>query len=536
MGKKVVHTRGAGRSVAIGRLPKALAGRATRGTQWDPTQISAMAPAAAERNESRPYTTRYPISNEAFEKLKANAPQARLRKATAQQVRDSNRSREELGARPMSLLAASPELQPSAAPTGAANFAGLTATGWRPPDCTMAVGPLHVLVSVNSSVAIYTKTGAIAVQPRTLTDWFANVVQRMTIFDPKALYDQHEGRWVLLAVAFQNSPKKSLYLLSISDTADPLGPWKNFALDAMKDGVVDSNFWADFPGLGVDSQALYVTSNQFAFDGGFQYAKIRVISKVGLYSGGAVPFYDFVRMQNADGSMAFTVQPCHTFGAPQAEYLVNTRFPAGKTLTLWRITNPTAATPTLARQEVAVSPYQLAPNAEQNGGAPPLNTGDVRALHAVFRGGTVWTSFTTAHNWGGSNKASVQWCEVNPTAPSVIQQGVYGATGSHSYFPALCPDNNGNMILVFSRSSTTEFGSIYYTGRRASDPLGTLQNSTLLKAGVAHYVGTDSHGRNRWGDYNGIAADPAVARQIWFYSEFASAPNTWATWIGSAFF
>ena len=37
-------------------------------------------------------------------------------------------------------------------------------------------------------------------------------------------------------------------------------------------------------------------------------------------------------------------------------------------------------------------------------------------------------------------------------------------------------------------------------------------------------------------DYNGVAADPANSRVVWFYSEFASAVNTWSTWVGSAFF
>lgn len=112
----------------------------------------------------------------------------------------------------------------------------------------------------------------------------------------------------------------------------------------------------------------------------------------------------------------------------------------------------------------------------------------------------------------------------------------FGAARFHYFFPASCPDNNGNMIMVISRCGPSEFGSIVYTGRRSIDPLGSLQASTMLKAGVANYVALDGGGRNRWGDYNGVAADPANARIVWFCSEFASAPNTWATWIGSSFF
>ena len=55
------------------------------------------------------------------------------------------------------------------------------------------------------------------------------------------------------------------------------------------------------------------------------------------------------------------------------------------------------------------------------------------------------------------------------------------------------------MTMVFSFSSTTRFAGILYTGRRSTDPAGLLQPSALLKEGLAHYVGLDDLGRNRWG-------------------------------------
>jgi hypothetical protein len=528
--------RGSARGGGSGYRGKALPGRTRAGTPWSPAAApGASAAEPREIREERPYTSRYPISNEEFEALKTAAPRARLSKAIAPAAKDSGKKLETAGLA-VAPMALEPGLEPVAAPTGATNFAGIAATGWIPPDCTMAVGPQHVLLSVNSSLAIYGKTGGQPVLERTLTQWFANVVQGMTIFDPKALYDQHAGRWVLLAVAVQKAPPASLHLVSISASADPLGPWRNYRFDATLDGSAATNNWADFPALGVDNQALYVTSNMFAFGGNFQYAKIRVIPKAGPYSGGAAPYTDFVKMKNADNTLAFTIQPCHTFGAPQVEYLVNSGFPSGNTLTLWEITNP-AGTPVLTRKQLPVSPYSVPPNADQSGGAPPLNSGDVRVLHAVFRGDSVWTALTTAHSWGtGPNRAAVLWCQIRAAVPALVQQGVYGASNLHYFYPAPCPDSNGNLTLVFSRSGPSGFGSILHTGRRSTDPLGQLQASVLLKAGVAHYAALDNGGRNRWGDYNGIAADPANPRLVWLYSMFASAPDTWATWVGSSFF
>lgn len=525
----------AGTTTAREYKAKTARGSAARGVVYKPDAPERAAAASlVERMEPRPKTTsRYPIPNEEFERLKAKAPKAKLPRTTAVLAKDA-RKRRAVAAAPTTAPEA-PGTEPVEAPTPSGNFAGITATGWLPPDCTLAVGPNHVLLSVNSSLAVHTKAGAPVLQ-RTLTQWFANIVQGLTIFDPKALYDQHAGRWVVMAVAVSSDPKTSLHLVSISTTSNPAGSWRNYQFDARLNGTTSTNNWADFPALGVDNQALYITSNMFAFGGGFQYAKLRVIPKAGPYAGGAAPYFDFWGMKNADGSVAFTLQPCHTFGAPQVEYLVNSAFPSGNFLTVWQVTNGGTA-PALVRRQVTVSPYSLAPNADQPGGATALNTGDVRVLHAVFRGDSIWTAFTTAHRWGtASNRAAVQWCQIRAAAPAVVQQGVFGASSGHYFYPAICPDGNGNVTLVFSRSSTSEFGTIAFTGRRAGDPLGTMQGSAVLKAGTAKYVALDGGGRNRWGDYNGVAADPANSRVVWYYSMYASATNTWATWVGASFF
>jgi hypothetical protein len=497
---------------------------------------AAGAPARLEElREPRPYKTRYPIADAEFQRLKDRAVKAKIPQYLKTAVADVPKKKEAALGMAMPAMADVAAVPPAKAPTPSGQFAGISATGWIPPDCTMAVGPNHVLLAVNSSLAIHNKVGGAVVLQRTLTQWFAGAATGLTIFDPKALYDQHAGRWVLLAVAFKTAPNQSVFLLSVSATSNPLGQWRNYVFDAMKDGSKATNNWADYPSLGVDSHALYFTANMFAFGGGFQYAKIRVVPKAGPYSGAVAPYWDFVGMKNPDNTVAFTIQPCHTFGAPQVEYLVNSQFPNGNSLTLWHI-NAALPVPSMTRSSVKTSAYSLPPNADQKGGPLPLNTGDIRVLHAVFRGDSIWTVLTTIRNWGSGNRAAIHWFQIRAATNVLVQEGVFGAKSLHYFYPALCPDNNGNAVMVFSRSGSTQFGSIAYTGRRATDPLGKMQASASLKAGVAHYQALDNQGRNRWGDYNGIGADPGNARVIWMYSEFASAPNVWATWVGSAFF
>ena len=531
--KKTVRTASKSAAEYKGR---ALHGKAAKGKEMDPSAPMPMAAVGlVELNEPRPGKTRYPISEQEFVKLKEASHKKKLGKSTVTAAKDGGK-KTELGPQALGSFDVMAAAEPAAAPTPVTNFEGIPATGWIPPDCTMATGPAHVLVSVNSSVAIYNKTGGAPVMQKTLTVWFANVVQNMTVFDPKALYDQHAGRWVLLAVGIRQNPNQSVFLLSVSNTSNPLGPWRNYVFNASLNGSTPTNNWADYPALGVDNQSLYVTANMFQFGGGFQYSKIRVIPKAGPYSGGVATYTDFFNMKNANNTVAFTIQPCHTFGVPGAEFLVNSLFPSGQSLTLWRITGPPNA-PVLTRTTVQAGAYSLPPNANQMLGGAPLNTGDVRVLHAVCRGGSVWCALTTAKNWGGaSNQASIHWFQINSGASNLVQQGVYGAAGFHYFYPAPTVDTNGNMIMVFSRCGATQFGSILYTGRKSTDPLGTLQASALLKAGVANYVATDGSGRNRWGDYAGVSVDPTNGRDVWVYSMFASAVNTWGTWIGSSRF
>jgi hypothetical protein len=499
----------------------------------------------AELNRPRPSPSRYPIDQETFAALEAAALRVKLpTKKGSREVRDKGKKDELALSAGMALAPGAALLEePAAAPVALGNFQGIVDTGWFPPDCTAAAGPQHVLVAVNSSAAVYTKAGAVAQPARPLSTWFGNVISGAKIFDPRALYDQQANRWILLAAALPSDvgSQQSFFLLSVSQSADPLGGWWNWKLDATKDGSAATNNWADYPCLGVDNQAVYLTANMFKFGGNFAYAKLRILNKAPLLTGGTATWFDFTKLQNLDSpaSLAFTVQPCHTFGAPEAECLINSYFKATATqnqLTLWSVKNPTTA-PVLTRRTVATDPYGQPPLADQQGGGTGLNAGDVRVLNAVSRGGSVWAVLTTAHNWGETvNRTAAHWFQINATSGAVVQQGIYGSRGLHYFYPAVMPDTNGNMFMVCCRSGTSEYASIRYTGRKSTDPLGQLQPSVLLKAGAGNSQRIDTQGRNRWGDYAGIAVDPGDQRQVWFYSMFADVGNKWGTWVGAARF
>jgi hypothetical protein len=435
------------------------------------------------------------------------------------------------------------------APSILASFDAIAQTPWRPPDNSIAVGPNDVLIAVNTDLAGYTKTGTLRFRWPNMTTLFSLVTPAgATLFDPRLAYDHYTQRWIVVVAARRNSPAGSWILVGVSQGPDPAGSYWIWATDAMVDGTNPTNNWADYPMLGFDSQAIYISSNMFQVGGGFQYPKLRVLNKAELYSGGTGPghnirWYDFWNLKNPDGSVAFTVQPAVHFrgtgGNPPA-YLVNALWPTGNVLTMWTLSNPLAfwsgGTSTLAKDAINCRTYDIPPSAIQPGTTTRLVTNDSRLLNVIYQnvGGTqhLWTCHTSAHTWAGDSEARavVQWYEIDVPSKAVVQQNAYGRAGSYYFFPAIQTDISRNAYLVFTRSGASEFGQVRQTGRRVSDPANDLQGSVLVKSGESSYTG------ERWGDYLGICRDGGDASAVWMYGEYAGTGDTWATRVCNAQF
>src|SRR2546423_2630943 len=173
-----------------------LRGKAARAKELNPAKKVAAALAAwSEVKIPKPRKTRYPISLQEFERRNSDAVtvKRKLDRRGVTVVHDKKKGKKQEVALLMMPAAAAGGLPSGAAVstlTALSAFEGIPATTWLPPDCTMAAGPSHVIASVNSTIAVYSKTGGTPLLQRTLTAWFANVSQNTTIFDPKLLYDQ----------------------------------------------------------------------------------------------------------------------------------------------------------------------------------------------------------------------------------------------------------------------------------------------------------------------------------------------------------
>ena len=390
-----------------------------------------------------------------------------------------------------------------------------------------------MVVATNASFAIYSKSGAKLFES-TFTDWFDFLpeVGGAFFFDPKLVYDFYEDHFVMIVDASRSSDTRSWYLLSVSETSDPRGTWYVWALEMQLNGFFPTDDFADFPGVGLDQHGIYLTANMYApFDGGsFAYSKLRILNKDQVYAFGNLLWFDFFSFLDATGELAFTVQPAHSFDSRSAAYLLSSDPFQGSKLTLFSLKNPTSILPLLSKKGVSVAAYSFPPDAAQKGGSALLDTGDARLLNAVLRDGFLYTNHAVAHDWGSGEVAALRFYQLT-TGGNVVQDLTYGADGFHYFYPAIMPNPDGDLALAFCRSSSTEFAGERFTGRRAGDPLGSLEPSQPLKAGKAHYVLLDNLGRDRWGDYSGIASDPEDD-SLWIYGQYAKGKKKWGTQVG----
>ena len=445
-------------------------------------------------------------------------------------------------AKPQEQTFLSPLVQPTSrapAPAGV-SYEAIESTGTNdPPDPSIAIGPNDLVVVTNNVIRFYNKANpGNILHEDTLDNWYTGTVPiGVSFFDPKVIYDQFNGHYIILAMGKKQATNQSWWLVSASPGPSTAGIWHFYALDATLNNTTPTANWADHPGIGIDGVALYLTANMFTFaqGGGFQYAKIRIVNLANIYAGGSLPpWVDLWGLQNTSGTMASFIEPASRYeliGPPM--FLVNAST-SGNSLTFWRIDNPLSPTPTLTKWNVAVDPSSAPPDAEQPNTATRISTGaSTRLFQAQYRFGGIWTANVVSYNTVDGPHAAIRLYEIKSGGSGLWNQMVLWNPDFYMFNPSFATDTDDNFVVSFSLSGRTDFPSIWYTGRLASDPSNTIYTViTLLKASTVSY----QNGGNptRWGDYSGTALDPATGCTVWMYNEFAKTGTLWSTWIGNA--
>ena len=294
------------------------------------------------------------------------------------------------------------------------NFEGIQQTIYQPPSSNIAVGPQDVIQVVNSTIARYDRAGN-QTNITDLTQWFpglypfiiCNSLTNCVLGDVNINYDQMHGRFIMTLQALDRTALTSYLLVSVSNGATYASGWTNWAVSERDDGQTTTNNWADFPQVGIDNAALYVTTNQFSLiNFTFQYAKLRIIKKSDLYNGAtmALPYQDIFNLKNGDNTVASTLQVPHLRGRTQMAvssgfFMINASDnPNAAYLTLWQINNPTGATPTVTRNTLNnVWAYSYPASAPQLGTTVPLDTGPSSFNKVILREGLMYASQSTGY-------------------------------------------------------------------------------------------------------------------------------------------
>ena len=119
----------------------------------------------------------------------------------------------------------------------------------------------------------------------------------------------------------------------------------------------------------------------------------------------------------------------------------------------------------------------------------------------------------------GRDLAYTQSGDPNGT-PVVYQEGTFAPgvnDGIHRWMGSIAMDEAGNMALGYSASNATNvYPSVWYTGRLAGDPLGTMAQG---EASIIDGGGSQTSA-SRWGDYSSMNIDPIDDCTFWYVNQY----------------
>jgi len=453
-----------------------------------------------------------------------------------------------------------------------------------PPDNTAAVSPDYVVFAVNKSIVWMTKSGGARTEKRlgqasdasNVGAFFEPILSAgpevREVFDPRVLYDQQSGRFLVLALEEYAPNQISRILLAVSKTASPgftTPDWNFLSIDGTElIGNPAQNTAADFVNISADEEALYLCGTKQRFsDDAYMGTRLWIVQKTPFYNGQTVPTptrFDPFAQAGITGGM--TAAPAHVFGDPgpgigtyvvSANWLVNGQ----DALSVIRITNPLGILPgfqnTWVQFGTIFAHYPAIPDrlqALQPNGAPTIEAGSTRTYNAVYRNGSLYTA-TTAVPLGGpfQGRPTVHWFQFPVSslnnATITLTSDQHGdldaetlAPQTSTFYPWITVNDRNDVAISFAASGPNLFAGAYYTGRNSAPG---FKDPGVLTAGVASYqrAWPDTPSRNRWGDYSSVVVDPLNGTTFWTFNQHATATGTtlpdtvgdgrWSTAIGS---
>jgi len=438
------------------------------------------------------------------------------------------------------ILQAFAVLSASAGPTATIgkNFLGssfFTNSSALPPDANGAIGPQHFVEFINGAFAAYNRNDPNNVLRESDIDFWFNaglsIATDQGVTDPRVVYDPLSQRWFASMIDFDaNASDPTLeandFLLAFSATSDPTGEWHAVRFRA----DTNLNSFADFPTLGVDSNAVYLSGNMFKGGDNNIGPNLVSIPKADLlnsnistrtYFGVLDPdLYGWV-LQPATSSDASASGSILSMGDIGSDSELHSN------IFVFHVLGSAHSGATLsAPVQITVDPYVCPINVDM--GFPlfnptqPDNTRQLLANDPRFSAKVYCVNGVLygVHNTEFNNRIAIQWYRINSSNDALLEQGMISDSDLDLFFPSVAATPSGAVVIGCNGSSIDTFISSFAYAGQTTAGVTAFGSPLLLQSGKVSYhdlneVFLDPTAGSRWGDYSATSLDPNDPTHVW---------------------
>jgi len=398
-----------------------------------------------------------------------------------------------------------------------------------PPDCNGTAGPDHFMQTVNTTYAIYDKTGTKLAGPTNMNLIFGSVPgSNCNDGDPIILYDEEADRW--MAAEFSLCGSQNRMLIAVSTTNDPTGTWYQYSFVM--------NGMPDYEKFGIWNDGYYMGTNTSS--GTDIYVFERTVMVAGGTNPKMVSFDNQWRPTSIDGFMMVPPLDCDGPAAPADEpglfIAFNDDAIGGGTDQLWLyeldVDWATTTNSTFTRvQQLDVAPFDVNFGNNWNNIKQPNTSQELDGIPQVimnvpqYRNFGSYQSIVCCHtvDVDGTDHAGVRWYELRKTNGdwTLRQQGTYAPDVHSRWMGSIMMNGSHELALGYSISSTSVYPGIRYTGQ-TEEQYNAASGIMDVPEGVIHEGASAQNGGNRWGDYSLMSVDPTDDETFWYTNQYAS--------------
>ncbi|HXP53262.1 MAG TPA: T9SS type A sorting domain-containing protein [Bacteroidia bacterium] len=413
------------------------------------------------------------------------------------------------------------------APAPILNFNGQRSSqGYEPLDDNGMVGPNDFVQTVNSDYQVWDKTGKALTKSAALSALFPGSGDQG---DPVTMYDKFADRWII--EEFDGNCYCTM-MFAVSKTNDPTGAYYIYKF------TPDTSDFADYPKYTIWADGYYQTCN-------CQNDKVVVYERAKMLAGDtsagfiSIPWANpntgggfFCPMTlNADG----TLPP---YGSPNyLLYYNSSSWGAGYNdeIVIDQISvNWASKTGSYtAYQTLPTTPVNDVFNnqIDQPGASASLDPLDgffsYRIPYQRWGKYNSAVMVSTVNTSTTSSVAGLRWYELRQDTTSkqwsIYQYSTYAPNDGLSRWNAsIAMNDNGDIAMCYTGSSSTIYPSARYTGRRSCD---TLNRMTIAEQIAYQGTSSDNSGAGRWGDYSNTTIDPTDGITFWSTNMYVNGGN-----------